>query len=141
MGLDAAVYRSSDKMTIDPVSVGLQLNQATGEWYSEDGKLPLKISASQITAVEKRLGNVTLIAALAAEANALLPRESILISSVLYDGAHAGDVLSGDQVLRLKNEISTLKSLPISTELAHFLADMWELAAAAEENKNPIVFV
>lgn len=142
MGLDAVVYKHRSKLPVDPERAGLRLEEPTGEWYSETGTLPEPIRGVGVEALHKRLGNATLIAMLNREVGKLLPVESILISAVLYESGHAGDVLALDKVGVLKQEITLIRECDstVSPELTRFLNDLEELAVAAEENRNPIAF-
>lgn len=142
MGLDAVVYKHRSKLPVDPERAGLKLDEDTGEWYSETGILPEPIRGAGVRALHKRLGNATLIAMLNREVGKLLPAESLLISAVLYESGHAGDVIALEKVGALKQEIALLRERgsTVSPELTRFLNDLEELAVAAEENRNPIAF-
>ena len=143
MGLDAVVYKHRSKFPLDPERAGLRIEECTGEWYCETGNVPEPIRAAGVEALHKRLGNVSLIAALGREVGVLLPGNSVLLNSVLYEGGHAGDVIASEKVGVLKQEIALLKerSSAVSPELALLLNDLEELVASAEENHNPIAFV
>ena len=143
MGLDAVVYKHRSKLPVDPEHAGLLMEESTGEWYGETGNVPEPIRAAGVEALHKRLGNVSLITTLGREVGALLPGSSVLLSNVLYEGGHAGDVVAPDKVGLLKQEIALLRerASAVSPELALLLSDLEELAAAAEENHNPIAFV
>jgi hypothetical protein len=143
MGLDAVVYKDRSKLPVDPEDAGLRLEESTGEWYCETGNVPEPIRAAGVEAMHKRLGNVSLIAALGEEVRSLLPGSSVLLSKVLYEGGHAGDVVATEEVAALKREIALLKGRPstLSADLAALLNELEELAAAADENHNPIAFV
>ena len=143
MGLDAVVYKHRSKLPLDPERAGLRMEESTGEWYCETYDVPEPIRAAGVEALHKRLGNVSLIAALGREVGALLTVNSVLLSNVLYEGGHAGDVVAADKIGVLKQEIALLRkrASTVSPELALLLNDLEELAAAAEENHNPIAFV
>jgi len=143
MGLDAVVFKHRSKLPVDPEQVGLRMEESTGEWYSETGNVPEPIRAAGVEALHKRLGNVSMIAALGREVGLLLPGSSVLLSKVLYEGGHAGDVISTDQIAALRQEIARLREqAPTpSLELATLLNELEALASAAEENHNPIAFV
>jgi hypothetical protein len=142
MGLDAVVYKHRSKLPLNPERAGLQVEQNTGEWYSHNDQLPEVIKSAGVRALHRRLGNVSLIASLHAQIGSHLPADSVLLASVLYDGAHAGDVISLDRVGILKQEISILrnKQSPLSPELTMLLNSLDALIDAAEDH-NPIVFV
>ena len=105
--------------------------------------MPEPIRAAGVEALYKRLGNVSLIAAFGREVGVLLPGNSILLSKVLYEGGHAGDVVALDKIGVLKQEIALLRqrASTVTPEFALLLNDLEELADAAEENHNPIAFV
>ena len=119
------------------------MKPTTGEWYSERDQLPEPIKSAGVEALRRRLGNVSLISSLHTELAALLPADSVLLSSILYDGTHGGDVISSDRIGILKNEISTLRNngASLSREISVFLDSVDALVTAAEDNDNPIVFV
>lgn len=143
MGLDAVVYKHRSKMPLDPEQAGLRMEESTGEWYCETGNVPERIREAGVEALHKRLGNVSHIATLSREVSALLPGDSVLLSNVLYEGGHAGDVVAVEKVGALKQEIALLRerASTASPELRLLLKDLDELVAAAEENQNPIAFV
>jgi hypothetical protein len=96
MGFDAVVYKHHSKLLLDPERAGLRMEPTTGEWYSERDQLPEPIKSAGVEALHRRLGNVSLISSLHTELAALLPADSVLLSSILYDGTHGGDVISSD---------------------------------------------
>lgn len=143
MGLDAVVYKHRTKLPLDPESAGLRIEDRTGEWYSETNDVPGLIKAVGLEALHKRLGNVSLIGALSAEVAAFLPARSLLLSNILYEGGHAGDIIPREKTATLRAELALLRShdSELSLELRLLLQDLEELSMAAEENRNPIVFV
>jgi hypothetical protein len=141
MGLDAVVYKNRTKLPLDPERAGLRLDQSTGEWHSETDELPDAIRVAGIEAIHKRLGNASLIAAIAAETRSHMPTDSMLVSRILFSGSHAGDAILPETVESLKQEVLVLKNSSPSPELTRFLNDLDELIAAAQDNNNPIVFV
>jgi len=143
MGLDAFVYKHRSKLPLDPERAGLRIEQNTGEWYSQNDQLPQAIKSAGVRALQRRLGNVSLIASLNNQVASLLPADSVLLAGVLYDGTHGGDVISLDRVDILKQEISILRNndSALSPELAMLLDSLDALIEAAEDNHNPIVFV
>jgi hypothetical protein len=141
MGLDAVVYRARGSFLVDPESLGLRKEPTTGEWYS-DGKLPSLIEKAGTEAFRLRLGNISSIAWLHDEAARLMTPDSLILSQVLYNGYHAGDVIEVERIQELEEELTALKcDLPLSPQFASFLDDLGKLAAAAVEQQNPIVFV
>jgi len=143
MGLDAVVYKHRSKLPLDPERAGLQIEPNTQEWYSPGGRLPEAIRSAGVEALHHWLGNASSVGLLYAQVALILPPDSVLLRSVLYDGAHAGDVISVERVRSLKREISTLRNSRsvLSPELDLLLNRLDELIRAAEDNHNPIVFV
>jgi hypothetical protein len=143
MGLDAVVYKNRSKFPLDPERAGLEIEQKTGEWYSQDGQLPPGVAAAGVETLHQRLGNVALIAWLREQVARLLPADSVLLGLILRDGAHSGDVILPDRAAVLRREISMLRSCgsPLSPELTVFLYSLEALVEAAKHNRNPIVFV
>jgi hypothetical protein len=145
MGLDAVVYKSARQVRIPATrdGRGIRVDKDTGEVYSE-GQQPVSLSRQDVIAVKKRLGNISLIAALREEVARVLKNDdsSLVLNRVLYDGTHSGDVIEQDILDLLKKELSCLKMQDTqqSRELIEFIFDMEELIAAAEEQGNPIVF-
>jgi hypothetical protein len=141
MGLDAVVYKARERFPIDPESLGLQIEPLTREWYSQSGELPDAIRIFGVEALHRRLGNVSSIGMLYKEVARVLGLQTLILSRVLYDGGHAGDLIGFQEVRELKGEIETLRIHPLSSQLASFLDDLDQLVGAAEEQRNPIVFV
>jgi hypothetical protein len=142
MGLDAVVYKHRSKLPADAEVAGLLFDEPTGEWYSPTGRLPEPFRRAGVRAVHKRLGNIALIALLRHEARSLLPNESIIVSKILYGGTHSGDCIALVKTPSLKREIVVLtkRDSDLSPDLRQLRNDLEELVAAAEENRNPIVF-
>jgi hypothetical protein len=115
----------------------------TGEWYSATDEIPDAIRSAGVEALHKRLGNVVLISRLNEEFRGIVSGPSILLDNVLYEAAHAGDMIPFEKVGLLQKEIRALRENgpTLSPELLVFLSDMDELIAAALENHNPIAFV
>jgi hypothetical protein len=142
MGLDAAVYKARERFPVDPQGLGLRMEPVTHEWYSDDGKLPDVIKRVGTEAIHRRLGNISLIGSLHDEASRLMKPGSLIVSQVLYNGYHAGDVIGSERMQELKEELAALKcKTPLSLQFASFLDDLDKLVAVAVEQQNPIVFV
>lgn len=142
MGLDAVVYKNRAKLPLDPEQAGLKLDESTGEWYSTTDELPDAIKAEGLEAIHKHLGNVSQVAALAAEVGRFISPKSVLLGNILYSGSHAGDVVPPDKIDALKHEIAMLREAStLSPELTIFLNDLDELIRVAKENYNPVAFV
>jgi hypothetical protein len=146
MGLNAVVYKSIQKLrplrTTD--AKAMRVDESTGEVFFEDGGAPV-LRREDVVAAQKRLGNISLIASLRAEVQLRLASNytSSLLSNVLRDGTHSGDVIGRGHLDLLNEELSLLegKEKPLSRELSQFISDMRELIVAAQQNSNPIVFV
>jgi hypothetical protein len=69
----------------------------------------------------------------------LAPASQCSVRGWLRGGHHP----AGKKLAELKREINLLKegASTLSPALAHFLKDLEDLTAAAEENHNPIAFV
>ncbi len=142
MGLDAVVYKNRAKLPLDPEQAGLRLDEKTGEWYSTNDELPDEIKAEGLEALHKHLGNVSQVAALAAEAGRFISPNSVLLCDVLYSGSHSGDVVPADKIDALEHEVATLREAStLSPELTILLDDLGELIKVAKENYNPVAFV
>ena len=147
MGLNAAVYKQLRELPFTKEELhNITVDQTTGEIDFEDAGL-FKAWRDKVRAVEKRIGNITLVHQLRTELQKVLgdsASETILLSRVLYDGTHGGDMISLGRLLQLKDEIVLTRGIAgqdISPELSRFLTDMEELILASERHKNPIVFV
>lgn len=116
----------------------------TREWYSDSDDLPDTVKTADVEAevLHRRLGNVSSIATLREEVARILPPESLIMSLVLYDGSHCGDLIGVEKMAELKGEIAiSRRSSLLSPRVRDFLEDLDQLVKAAEEQQNPIVFV
>lgn len=141
MGLDARVYRKKDNLPVDPDQLRAPLDRVTGEYYFEDSEKQLP--PGSLVAVEKRIGNVALVAELRHAAEKVLDQDSVILSRVLYSGTHSGDWIEPqlfgqleEELLSLRDSSNTLNSSYING----FVSDMSELLEAAKCEGNPIVF-
>lgn len=143
MGLDAVVYKSiANVRVLDPLDVGaICLDEETGEVYLDPPGLG-HLRREDVIAVKKRLGNISLIAFLRDNIRRVLSATSVILSKVLYDGTHSGDIIYEEDIELLAREIHFLKiqNIQKSDELLEFISDMEALVAAAREQGNPIVF-
>jgi hypothetical protein len=147
MGLDATVYRRLDELPITKEDLRLiAVDPRTGQVDFEDAAL-FNAWRDKVKVVEKRIGNMTMVDRLKAEVDRILgdsSSETLLVSKVLYSGTHSGDIISLNELDRLKAEIALVRGITepqMSPELKHFLSDMQELIGASEKHRNPIVFV
>lgn len=126
MGLDAVVY-------LRPKAVSA--NQSVTDEHAT--------LSSDVPAIHKRLGNISMIGWLADETVQLVGRDSILLKKVLYSGSHSGDSIGLEDLNRLESEIKVIsESLTTrSSDLERFLKDMSDLISKAREEAMPIVFV
>lgn len=128
MGLNAVVYRNATEQTR-----GTLFDQQ--ETLKNDEPLP---------AIQKRLGNASMIASLADEVSQVDTNTSILSERVLYSGSHSGDTVDIKDLDKLQSEIDAIREMTErnrSEALETFLREMSTLIDAAREEQNPIVFV
>jgi hypothetical protein len=138
MSLDAIVFRGLksldclvDLREVEKVDVN------TGEYaYSDYGRpSPPEV----FVACTRELANIADAAELRESFKKLLPNDSVLISQVLYDGTHCGDMLVRDEIVRLSVELDAIK-VPTDSVAFEFVRKLRELIAASETEGNPIVF-
>jgi hypothetical protein len=148
MGLDAVVYRRLEEVPFpsDSDLSSVRVDELTGEVHFENAEAAVT-RREDVVAIKKRLGNMALIAVLYKEISRVLGRSSppsMLLSKVLYDGTHSGDVIPVEELDRLKHEICLVREKAHSQgshELEEFLSRIEELITASERQGNPIVFV
>src|SRR5262249_39513892 len=113
MGLDAIVYRGKANLPFDPDSVGAVLDESTGEYYFPNPALESvrerEFPRETRIAAKKRLGNMSVVAALRQEIEQVLDCQSLIVSKVLFSGTHAGDTISLDSIPALENELLRLR--------------------------------
>jgi hypothetical protein len=147
MGLDAVVYKRLAEIPLPPTVKFelLQVQDVRGEVYLADDEPGL--TKEDVRAIHERLGNITRGGALGEELGAIVGDsnfQSLLLSNVLHDGTHGGDIIPLENRELLKTEISLVKEVggpKMSSELREFLTDMGELIAASEHHGNPTVFI
>ena len=147
MGLDAVVYRSKANLPFDADAVGAVVDESTGEYYLPDPNLEpafeQEFPRETRIAVQKRIGNIALVAALREDASRVLDDRSIILSRVLYSGTHCGDSIPLDLTSALEDELLRLRCYAERNEVDHlkqFITDMLDLVGAARREGNPIVF-
>ncbi len=91
------------------------------------------------------LGNIALIGALRAEIKQRPSSFKVLLEKVIYNGVHAGDHLSQENILLLREELNDLDTFQCNDpEMAlfvrHLHSQLNELIAAALSVKKPIAF-
>src|SRR5271165_2245152 len=146
MGLDAAVYKRLEDLPFTKEDLRfIAVDPRTGQVDFEDAAL-FRTWSDKVKAVQKRIGNMALVSLLRSELERMLGKSSsgtLLISKVLYNGTHSGDIISKGDLGSLRYEIALVRGIEghkVSPELESFLADMEELVAASERHGNPIVF-
>jgi len=143
MGLDAAVYKSKKSLPFDPEALGASFDPQTGEYFFEEPELDRKYPSDLRVAISKHLGNLTAIGHLREELSEVLETTSAVLSKIIYSGTHTGDCLALDAIPELEWELFLIddylkkRSFPL---VSQFVADMRELASAARDEGNPIVF-
>ncbi len=143
MGLDAVVYRSKKNLPFDADALGATLDSSTGEYCFSDPAVEREFPLETRIALEKRIGNIALVAALRDEAEQALDENSVIMSKVLYSGTHAGDAIPLELMPVLHEELLLLREYAAQNgteDLKQFVCDMEELVAAANREGNPIVF-
>jgi predicted acyltransferase (DUF342 family) len=141
VGLSAVVYKNKKHIDLGNDKELAEVVLSTGEIYFQNNQATRKYAA-QLRAVECRLGNVAEIAAVREEASRFVASESVLLREVLYSGTHSGDVVSVQDIALLSSEISSIgNARQASPELRSFARLLGELVRAAQNERNPIVFV
>lgn len=109
-----------------------------------DAIVQKRANGEYLPAIEKRLGNASMVAWIANEVLSLSPNGSILIDKVLYNGSHSGDEIGLEHLDALQAEVDRISLLADerkNEDLKVFLRDMMELIHGAKEQQTPIVFV
>jgi hypothetical protein len=162
MGLDASVYcdcyemgkvktppSQPDLVYVDPISGEVLLRREERdadqrgffEWLSS----ACEHGPNRSCLVSHRLGNIALIGFLRGLFQETPDRFPTLLSKVVYDGTHSGDILPLSDVERVAGEMSAVHTLHCSDEshetlLRKFERQMLELVEAAKSVSKPIVF-
>ena len=142
MGLDAVVYVNKINLDIDQLSESFLVDEQTGEVYPNPGDGLIR-PAQEFTAIHRRLGNATLIGALANEISRVVDPNSILLQGILYSASHSGDGIGLENLRNLESEMNLVRQRTEgarSRELDSFLTVLAELIEAAKREKNAIVF-
>jgi len=88
----------------------------------------------------KRIGNLTHIGFLRDAATAILGKESVVVTKVLYSATHCGDSLAGAELELLARESQILQSSSES-DVRSFASDMLDLVHLALKHETTILFV
>jgi hypothetical protein len=91
------------------------------------------------------LGNISLVALLRSELQREPSRFPVLLTKVVYSGAHCGDYLTFETIPPLQRELESLADFECSTReadefMAQFRTQMSELATTALSVAKPIAF-
>jgi hypothetical protein len=142
MSVDAVVYKTRDALNLGLDSPLARIEPETGEVYFEDEEIFLKYPDGYFEAASFSIGNITLVGLLRDEISALMGEDCLICEQILYDGTHTGDCIPLDEIPALADEVERLceMSASKSSRLVEFSAKLKLLIAAAEENRNPIVF-
>jgi hypothetical protein len=95
--------------------------------------------------VSHRLGNMARVGFLRSVLSDFAEQFPVLLTKVVYNGTHAGDSLSLDDIERLQSEVERLRQLRPRDQTAdvivrEFEGQMSELVGAALRVRKPIVF-
>jgi hypothetical protein len=138
MGLDARVYTNARRLLSAVDLAQTTIGSYTGEATPD--------SDGRFIAIEKRLGNASMIVWLSEQVASALTNipASVILTKVLYSATHSGDVIGAPDLPQLQREIEMVrkeyKGRP-AVAIQRFLNDFEELIAAPREQGNPIVFV
>jgi hypothetical protein len=142
MSVDAFVYKNRDALNLGADSPLALVEPETGEVYFEDEDIMLKYPDGYFEAASFSIGNITLVGRLRDEISALMGDDCLICEQILYDGTHTGDCIPPEEIPALAEEVERLCEMSAvkSQKLVEFSAQLKLLIAAAEENRNPIVF-
>jgi hypothetical protein len=93
MGLDAIVYKNLHHQNLGADASSAEIDPETHEVSFLNDDLSKKYR-DQREAASFRIGNISAVARLRAEAQRLLPPNSLILTKILYSGTHTGDTLS-----------------------------------------------
>ena len=145
MGLIAVVYRAKQNLPFDMDKEGADLDDRTGAIYFKDPEKKKRHPREERQAVRVKLGTSFDIAEVAKELGPMLgAAESVLTDRVLYDISHSGDIVEKSELVPLEQEVKAAQERlgrRASKVTVKFLEDLLTLVKAAQEQKNPIVFV
>lgn len=159
MGLDATVYcncfearqmKEPPPFAV-PISVGLD---GSLEFRSEDFDVTLALDQWLLNRacdhrngilLHQRIGNMAQVELLRGELIREPDRFPVLLNQVLYNGMHAGDYLTLDDVSRLRSELLSLDTFVCSDAretvyIERFKGQMQELVDASLSVGKPISF-
>ncbi|ABF40837.1 hypothetical protein Acid345_1836 [Candidatus Koribacter versatilis Ellin345] len=145
MGLIAVVYRAKENLPFDMEKEGAEVDVRTGAIYFTDPEKKKVHPREERQAVRIKLGTSHEIVEVSKELGPMLgAAESVLTDRVLYDYSHSGDIVEQSELIPLDVELQSAKDRlgsRASKITAKFLEDMSVLVRAAQEQRNPIVFV
>jgi hypothetical protein len=141
MGLDAIVYKNLHHQNLGADASSAEIDPETHEVSFLNDDLSKKYR-DQREAASFRIGNISAVARLRAEAQRLLPPDSLILTKILYSGTHSGDALSLASLPQLSAEIHSLDpDSRLSPDFREFLTILQHLITAAQAEQGPIVFV
>jgi hypothetical protein len=145
MGLIAVVYRAKENLPFDMTKEGAQRDDRTGAIYFQDPEKKKLFPREVRQAIRIKLGTSFDIVEITKELGPMLgAAESVLTDRVLYDISHSGDIVERSELVPLKTELAAAEEKlgrRASRLTTQFLKDMMALVKAAQQEKNPIVFV
>ena len=121
MGLSAVVFKSAARLKKE---------------YSRE----FEITDEEAGQASARVGNLSDVDYIRDAVASALGEKSFIGVHVLYSGSHSGDCIPLNHLQSLRDELNRLKQIDDS-EVARFVREMEALIEAAEQEKNPIVFV
>lgn len=138
MGLSAVVFKSAARLKQEYSREFEITDEETGQATAvgDEDFLSLK----QSSAAHARIGNLSDVAYIMDIVESALGEKSFIGARVLYSGSHSGDCIPLNQLQPLRDELNRLKQID-HREIVRFVHGMEALIEAAEQEKNPIVFV
>jgi hypothetical protein len=141
VSLSAAVFRNIKNLEQE---FGIDLFEVTDPQTGEAELKPdatISIPRQLRFAQKKRIGNIAAVAGLRKAVRAIFPNQNcIIMEKVIYDGIHGGDQIDLDLLPQLRAEVERLKEHD-AEGVPEFVLDMLTLIEAAEQERNPIVFI
>jgi hypothetical protein len=139
MSLDAAVFRGRQSLEKEFGLNDIELiDPLTGEHAYIDTSKPSPPSI--FIAYETELANIATAGELRSLLRGRIENDSILLTKVLRDGSHCGDVIGSADIERLSQELQQIAGH--EDELVRDLrCKLGKLIEASRQQANPIVFV
>ena len=159
MGLDAVVdcncYETGRLKTPPPPGIEIEVSpDGSINCASETVDTAIALDAwlhqhacdhEDCTFLHHYIGNVALVAFLRKTLQQKADQFPVILSKVIYNGIHAGDYLTLDQVQQVREELALLSAVACDTKedqayLDTFRNQMIELVSCAIELQKPIAF-